>query len=156
MAARARRAPSKARPTAGPAFEVDGSALPPLGMPPEEFLRDYWQKRPLLIRNAFPGFVSPIQPEDLAGLACEDAALSRIVMHDRARDAGVCEEEAPHHHAAHRVAEDAQVVQRVRRGDARGVDGDNDAVGLGHDRQQCIAQHHRGLDGLGSLREGIE
>ena len=86
MAARARRAPSKARPTAGPAFEVDGSALPPLGMPPEEFLRDYWQKRPLLIRNAFPGFESPIQPEDLAGLACEEAALSRIVAHDAADD----------------------------------------------------------------------
>ena len=33
-----------------------------------------------------PGFESPIQPEDLAGLACEEAALSRIVMHDRADD----------------------------------------------------------------------
>ena len=51
-------------------IEVDAVALPPLGMPPAEFLRDYWQKRPLLIRNAFPGFVSPIAPEDLAGLAC--------------------------------------------------------------------------------------
>ena len=55
-------------------IEVDAAALPPLGMPPAEFLRDYWQKRPLLIRNAFPGFVSPIAPEDLAGLACEEAA----------------------------------------------------------------------------------
>ncbi len=56
-------------------------------MPPAEFLRDYWQKRPLLIRNAFPGFVSPLEPEDLAGLACEEAALSRLITHDRARDA---------------------------------------------------------------------
>nr|WP_238978732.1 cupin domain-containing protein [Lysobacter arseniciresistens] len=55
-------------------------------MPPAEFLRDYWQKRPLLVRNAFPGFVSPIQPEDLAGLACEEAALSRLVAHDAAHD----------------------------------------------------------------------
>ena len=55
-------------------------------MPPAEFLRDYWQKRPLLIRNAFPGFVSPIAPEDLAGLACEEAALSRLVAHNRAED----------------------------------------------------------------------
>lgn len=68
-------------------LEVDASGLPPPGMPPARFLRDYWQKRPLLIRNAFPGFVSPIQPEDLAGLACEEAALSRIVVHDRASDA---------------------------------------------------------------------
>jgi 50S ribosomal protein L16 3-hydroxylase len=67
-------------------IEIDASALPPLGMPPAQFLRDYWQKRPLLIRNAFPGFVSPITPEDLAGLACEEVALSRIVAHDRAND----------------------------------------------------------------------
>ncbi|RPE81520.1 50S ribosomal protein L16 3-hydroxylase [Vulcaniibacterium tengchongense] len=71
---------------AAPPIEIDARALPPLGMPPERFLRDYWQKRPLLIRNAFPGFESPLQPEDLAGLACEEAALSRIVVHDRARD----------------------------------------------------------------------
>jgi 50S ribosomal protein L16 3-hydroxylase len=63
------------------------SGAPPLGMAPQAFLRDYWQKRPLLIRNAFPGFESPISPEDLAGLACEELALSRIVAHDRSRDA---------------------------------------------------------------------
>jgi len=67
-------------------IEIDGAGLPPLGMAPEKFLRDYWQKRPLLVRNAFPGFVSPITPEDLAGLACEEAALARIVLHDRKRD----------------------------------------------------------------------
>lgn len=67
-------------------IEVDASKKPPLGMPAADFLRDYWQKRPLLIRNAFPDFVSPITPEDLAGLACEDAALSRLVAHDRAGD----------------------------------------------------------------------
>lgn len=70
-----------------PAIEIDASARQPLGMPPAEFLRDYWQKRPLLIRNAFPGFVSPLEPEDLAGLACEEAALSRLITYDRARDA---------------------------------------------------------------------
>jgi 50S ribosomal protein L16 3-hydroxylase len=63
-------------------IEVDARAHPPLGMAPEVFLRDYWQKRPLLIRNAFSDFVSPITPEDLAGLACEEGALSRIVMHE--------------------------------------------------------------------------
>ncbi|MBS0575940.1 MAG: cupin domain-containing protein [Proteobacteria bacterium] len=53
-----------------------------LGMPAQGFLRDYWQKRPLLIRGAFADFVSPVSPEDLAGLACEQAALSRIVTHE--------------------------------------------------------------------------
>lgn len=75
------------RPAPRHAIEVDAARRAPLGMPPAVFLRDYWQKRPLLIRNAFPGFVSPIEPEDLAGLACEDAALSRLISHDRERDA---------------------------------------------------------------------
>jgi 50S ribosomal protein L16 3-hydroxylase len=55
-------------------------------MPAEQFLREYWQKKPLLIRNAFPGFESPLQPEDLAGLACEEGALARIISHDAASD----------------------------------------------------------------------
>jgi 50S ribosomal protein L16 3-hydroxylase len=68
-------------------IEIDARALPPLGMAPAAFLRDYWQKRPLLIRNAFPGFEAPLRPEDLAGLACEDGVLARLIRHDRARDA---------------------------------------------------------------------
>jgi len=67
-------------------IEVRGSARQPLGMPPARFLRDYWQKRPLLIRNAFPDFRPPLQPDDLAGLACEPAALARLIVHDDKRD----------------------------------------------------------------------
>lgn len=68
-------------------LEVDASGGPfPLGMSPEQFLRDYWQKRPLLIRHAFPDFQSPIQPEDLAGLSCEEGSLGRLVTHDPATD----------------------------------------------------------------------
>ncbi|MBN6148756.1 cupin domain-containing protein [Xanthomonas sp. AmX2] len=74
-----------ARPPALP-FEIQARKHFPLGMPAATFLRDYWHKRPLLIRNAFPGFVSPIEPGDLAGLACEEAALSRLVLHERAGD----------------------------------------------------------------------
>jgi 50S ribosomal protein L16 3-hydroxylase len=69
-----------------PPIEIDARTLPPLGMAPAAFLRDYWQKRPLLIRNAFPDFASPMQPDDLAGLACEDGALSRLISHDKAND----------------------------------------------------------------------
>jgi len=82
----ARPTPSQSAPPAEVRVEIDASALPPLGMPPAQFLRDYWQKRPLLVRNAFPGFTSPLAPEDLAGLACEDGTLSRLVAHDRERD----------------------------------------------------------------------
>lgn len=73
--------------SAAPLIEIDAASGPsPLGMPPEAFLRDYWQKRPLLVRNAFPGYVSPIAPEDLAGLACEDGVLARLIEHDPAGD----------------------------------------------------------------------
>ncbi|MGY4516102.1 cupin domain-containing protein [Lysobacter sp. HA18] len=67
-------------------IEIDARRKPPLGMAPARFLREFWQKKPLLIRNAFPDLVTPIEPEDLAGLACEDFALSRIIEHDRAND----------------------------------------------------------------------
>ncbi|HET6545387.1 MAG TPA: cupin domain-containing protein [Rhodanobacteraceae bacterium] len=55
-------------------------------MPPARFLRDYWQKRPLLVRGAFAGLRDPLEPDDLAGLACEELALARIAIHDSARD----------------------------------------------------------------------
>jgi len=58
----------------------------PLGMPAREFLHDYWQKRPLLVRGAFPRFRDPLSPNDLAGLACTELALSRLVVHDARRD----------------------------------------------------------------------
>lgn len=53
-------------------------------MPIEEFLRDYWQKKPLLIRNAFPDFESPLAPDELAGLALEEEVESRIVLENGA------------------------------------------------------------------------
>jgi 50S ribosomal protein L16 3-hydroxylase len=46
----------------------------------EEFLTDYWQKKPLLIRNAFPDMKSPISAEELAGLSCEEQVNSRLVL----------------------------------------------------------------------------
>ena len=44
-----------------------------------DFLNNYWQKKPLLIRAAFPNYQSPITAEELAGLACEDFVESRII-----------------------------------------------------------------------------
>lgn len=62
-----------------PPIEVSARKDLPLGMPSARFLREYWQKRPLLIRGAFPAFQPPLSPDDLAGLACMDGALARIV-----------------------------------------------------------------------------
>ncbi len=73
------------------ALEIDGRQLSPLGMPPKQFLRDYWQRRPLLVRQAFAGFQSPISGDDLAALSLRDDALSRLVLHDRKRHHWVLE-----------------------------------------------------------------
>jgi ribosomal protein L16 Arg81 hydroxylase len=43
-------------------------------------MRDYWQKKPLLIRQAFPDFESPIDADELAGLALEEEVESRLVI----------------------------------------------------------------------------
>lgn len=52
----------------------------PLGeMDAETFLRDYWQKKPLLIRNAFPDFEPPLDAEELAGMALEEQVESRLI-----------------------------------------------------------------------------
>ena len=47
---------------------------------PAEFLAEYWQKKPLLIRQAIPDFVGLLSPDELAGLACEDDVQARIVQ----------------------------------------------------------------------------
>lgn len=52
----------------------------PGGMSADEFLRDYWQKKPLLIRRAFPNFESPLSADELAGLSLEEEVESRIVL----------------------------------------------------------------------------
>ncbi|GMM84845.1 JmjC domain-containing protein [Pseudoalteromonas sp. MTN2-4] len=48
-----------------------------------EFLKEYWQKKPLLIKGGFTDFEDPIEPEELAGLAMEDDIESRLITnHD--------------------------------------------------------------------------
>ncbi|SUC00668.1 Cupin superfamily protein [Proteus penneri] len=44
-----------------------------------EFLEKYWQKKPVVLKNAFPNFVDPITPDELAGLAMEPEIDSRLV-----------------------------------------------------------------------------
>lgn len=45
----------------------------------DAFLRDYWQKQPLLIRNPWEAWSNPLDPDELAGLACEDGVEARLV-----------------------------------------------------------------------------
>ncbi len=45
----------------------------------DSFLQDYWQKKPLLIKNAWQSWKDPLEPDDLAGLACEEGVESRLI-----------------------------------------------------------------------------
>ena len=49
-------------------FDIDG------------FLRDTWQQKPLLIRNPWSQWSNPLEPDELAGLACEVEVESRLVI----------------------------------------------------------------------------
>ena len=44
-----------------------------------DFLNEYWQKKPLLIKNGFKHFADPLSADELAGLAQEEEIESRIV-----------------------------------------------------------------------------
>ena len=45
----------------------------------DDFLATYWQKKPLLIRQAFPNFEPDLDADDIAGLACDELAEARLV-----------------------------------------------------------------------------
>ncbi len=52
----------------------------PLGnLSPEQFLQEFWQKKPCLIRQAIADFKPLLDGDDLAGLACEEMAESRLI-----------------------------------------------------------------------------
>ncbi len=45
----------------------------------QEFLTNYWQQKPLLIKQFYSHFHDPVSAEELAGLACEEAVESRLI-----------------------------------------------------------------------------
>ena len=55
------------------------------GLGVEEFLRDYWQKKPLLIRQAMPEFKGLLDAQQLLKLACTDDAQARLVTQQRGK-----------------------------------------------------------------------
>lgn len=50
-----------------------------IDLDPAVFLAEYWQRKPLLIRNIRANFRPPLSSDELAGLALEDSIESRIV-----------------------------------------------------------------------------
>ncbi|MCO8577555.1 cupin domain-containing protein [Burkholderia multivorans] len=53
------------------------------GLTPAQFMRRYWQKRPLLIRQAMPGVKPPVTRDALFDLAADYDAESRLITHFR-------------------------------------------------------------------------
>ncbi len=54
------------------------------GLPPAKhalFLQDFWQKKPLLIRQAFDPAQAVVGPSELLALACDDLVTSRLIEH---------------------------------------------------------------------------
>lgn len=49
------------------------------GLTPAQFLRDYWHKKPLLIRQAIPGFKPLLSREALFEMAARDDVESRLI-----------------------------------------------------------------------------
>lgn len=45
-----------------------------------EFLSRHWQRQPLFVPGAWPGFDPPLTPGELAGLACEHGPTARLVL----------------------------------------------------------------------------
>jgi len=52
------------------------------GISPQQFMRRYWQKKPLLIRGAVPDMVPPIPRAQLFDLAGQEGVESRLIQHD--------------------------------------------------------------------------
>jgi 50S ribosomal protein L16 3-hydroxylase len=49
------------------------------GLSVNVFLRDYWQKKPLLIRQAIPGFNGLVDQQQLIALAFTEEVQARLV-----------------------------------------------------------------------------
>ncbi len=48
----------------------------------EQFLQEYWQKKPVWLKGVYAADFSAISPDELAGLSLEEEIDARIVIHD--------------------------------------------------------------------------
>ncbi len=51
----------------------------PQNITPEIFLRDYWQKKPLLIRRGLPEIIGMLEPRDITELAKTEEVVARLI-----------------------------------------------------------------------------
>ncbi|RQH07859.1 cupin domain-containing protein [Paraburkholderia dinghuensis] len=69
-----------------PASPAPDAPTPLLGgLSPAQFMKRYWQKKPLLIRQAIPDIEPPLSRDELFALADDDDVESRLIKHFRRR-----------------------------------------------------------------------
>lgn len=54
------------------------------GLSPQTFMQRHWQKKPLVIRQAIPGFNPPLNRADLFDLAADEEVQSRLIVQSSA------------------------------------------------------------------------
>ncbi|MDQ0623621.1 cupin domain-containing protein [Paraburkholderia graminis] len=83
-AASARNSSSAAKPASAIFPPSPDTPTPLLGnLTPSQFMRRYWQKKPLLIRQAIPNVEAPLSRDELFELADEDDVEARLITHFR-------------------------------------------------------------------------
>lgn len=60
----------------------------PESITPEQFLAEYWQKKPLLIKQGLPQLAGMFEPEDILGLAIEEDASARLLTQAATKKSG--------------------------------------------------------------------
>ena len=61
-------------------IDIDSPTPLLAGLSPRQFMRRYWQKKPLLIRQAWPGVQSPVSRADMFKLAEQEGVESRLIV----------------------------------------------------------------------------
>ena len=60
----------------------------PSSITPEQFLGEYWQKKPLLIKQGLSQLIDMFEPEDILGLAIEEDATARLLTQAATKRSG--------------------------------------------------------------------
>ena len=53
------------------------------GLTPAQFMRRYWQRKPLLVRQAIPGFAPILSRAELFSMAARDSVESRLIVQSK-------------------------------------------------------------------------
>ncbi|WP_201543057.1 cupin domain-containing protein [Psychrobacter immobilis] len=61
----------------------------PDSITPEQFLSEYWQKKPLLIKQGLPQLIGMFEPDDMLGLALEEDASARLLIQAATKQQGL-------------------------------------------------------------------